>query len=558
MRRIGTALLGLMLVLAVSGGQASADTNAAQRLAAHTPQLVQAGDGLSAAVERGTISPAKAALLRAQALFHPAVVERATGLTIRPGGREATPIMADLSHYAWRLQGADRAAAERLLARPDEGGGDPLGDGWTTPEAPASPVCDANLCVHWTATGVDAPPAADDNADGVPDWIDLTLSTLQHAWTVEIGTMGYRAPKDDTTSPDNGGSGKLDVYLADVGSDGVFGYVNSDDPHNDPAAGYDFFDESTYMVLDNNMASSQFGGLPPLDSLQVTIAHEFFHTIQGAYDWWEDHWLMEGTATWMEDVVYDSVNQSRDYLGNSLLTHPTTSLDSAAGAFWYGSWLWYEFLTEWIGSRQAPAVNVTKGIWQFADGSPSGPDNYSMQAIKSELAVAGQHHPLAWAFADFAMWNRDKPLYQEGTSFPAAPSAQQFHLGPTRTTTRWLTARLNHLTNLPAALVPGTRQPRGGHVTIRFDLPPTSIGSAARVIVRFTSGKVVLHRIALNSKGNGSLRVAFGHGMTSSVLVILVNGSGRYTNCFSAATQWSCAGSPVDQAKPESFNATLS
>ena len=45
--------------------------------------------------------------------------------------------------------------------------------------------------------------------------------------------------------------------------------------------------------------------------------------------------------------------------------------------------------------------------------------------------------------------------------------------------------------------------------------------------------------------------------MTSSVLVILVNGSGRYTNCFTVATQWSCAGSPVDQAKPESFNATL-
>jgi len=51
-----------MLVLAVSGGQASADTNAAQRLATHTPQLVQAGDELSAAVDRGTISPAKAAM----------------------------------------------------------------------------------------------------------------------------------------------------------------------------------------------------------------------------------------------------------------------------------------------------------------------------------------------------------------------------------------------------------------------------------------------------------------------------------------------------------------
>jgi hypothetical protein len=305
------------------------------------------------------------------------------------------------------------------------------------------------------------------------------------------------------------------------------------------------------------MSSAQFGGLQPLDSLKVTIAHEFFHTIQGAYDWWEDHWLMEGTATWIEDVVYDSVNQSRDYLDNSPLRSPVTSLDSSKGLFWYGSWLWYEFLTEWIGTPQSPAVNVIKSIWQFADGAPGGPDNYSMQAIRSELAVAGQHHPLAWAFADFAMWNRDRSLYQEGTAFPPAPPAQQFGLGPSHRSTGWLTARLNHLSSLPAALVPGTRQPKGGHVTIRFDLPPTSIGSAARVIVRFTNGKVVLHRVTLNSQGNGSLRVAFGHGTTSSVLVINVNGSGRYTNCFSG-TNWSCAGSPVDQAKPESFNATLS
>ena len=94
MRRVGTALLGLMLVLAVSGGQASADTNAAQRLATHTPQLVQAGDELSAAVERGTISPAKAALLRAQALFRPAPVAARYGPLAPPARRDATMVLS--------------------------------------------------------------------------------------------------------------------------------------------------------------------------------------------------------------------------------------------------------------------------------------------------------------------------------------------------------------------------------------------------------------------------------------------------------------------------------
>jgi hypothetical protein len=559
MRRITVALAGLAALLLMTASSATAEPGSAARFVAHTPPLVHVSDGLSRAVAAGRISPAKAALLRAEALFHPRAAALRAGTTIAPAdGRDATPIMQDLSHRAWELTGADRAAADSLLARPSEGGNDPLGDGWTTAESANSPDCDANVCVHWTDSGIDAPPPTDANTNNIPDWVEQTLSILGTASTTEVGTMGYRPPKSDMTSADHGPDARLDVYRADIGGQGIFGYVNSDDPHNDPGSGYAGLDESTYMVLDDDMSAAQFG-LPPLDSLQVTIAHEFFHTIQGAYDWYEDHWLMEGTATWIEDVVYDDVNQSRDYLGNSLLTHPTTSLDSSAGLFWYGSWLWFEFLTEWAGTPQAPDRALIQDIWNRADARPGAPDQYSVQAIRNTILALPGHHPLSWAFGDFAMWNRDKALYQEGASFPPAPQAQQFGLGPTHRSTGWLVAKLNHLSYIPAALVPGNRQPRLGHVTIRFDAPPTSIGSAARVIVRFTNGTVVLHRVALNSQGNGSLRVAFGHGMTSSVLVILVNGSGRYTNCFPQhPTNWSCAGTPVDQMKPEYFNATLS
>jgi hypothetical protein len=37
--------------------------------------------------------------------------------------------------------------------------------------------------------------------------------------------------------------------------------------------------------------------------LKVTAAHEFFHAVQFAYDIGEDGWLMESTATWMEEHV---------------------------------------------------------------------------------------------------------------------------------------------------------------------------------------------------------------------------------------------------------------
>jgi len=43
----------------------------------------------------------------------------------------------------------------------------------------------------------------------------------------------------------------------------------------------------------------------PLDNIKVTAAHEFNHAIQFGYDYWEETWLMEATATWIEDDTAD-------------------------------------------------------------------------------------------------------------------------------------------------------------------------------------------------------------------------------------------------------------
>ena len=48
--------------------------------------------------------------------------------------------------------------------------------------------------------------------------------------------------------------------------------------------------------------------------MQVTAAHEYFHAVQFAYDFFEDGWFMEATATWAEDELYDSVNDNVNYL----------------------------------------------------------------------------------------------------------------------------------------------------------------------------------------------------------------------------------------------------
>ena len=94
---------------------------------------------------------------------------------------------------------------------------------------------------------------------------------------------------------------------------GLYGYCTSDDPSRRTARAV-----SAYCVVDDDFARSQFSGSANgLRALKVTAAHEFFHAVQFAFDWLEDLWLMEGTAAWIEDEVYDSVNDNIQYLRTS-------------------------------------------------------------------------------------------------------------------------------------------------------------------------------------------------------------------------------------------------
>ena len=56
-------------------------------------------------------------------------------------------------------------------------------------------------------------------------------------------------------------------------------------------------------MLDDDFAAAQFRHRHAGGNLRVTAAHEFFHAVQFAYDYDEDPWLMEATATWMEERV---------------------------------------------------------------------------------------------------------------------------------------------------------------------------------------------------------------------------------------------------------------
>jgi hypothetical protein len=456
-------------------------------------------------------------------------------------GRSATLALRDLRLALPKLTATQRAEAQAFLGRPTDpqGSGNPIA--YSVSEQ--TPRCTVHFCIHWVASTADAPDPADGDSNGRPDWVDQTAATMEDVWAAEVDGMGYREPMADGT---RGGNAKLDVYLAELGSQGLYGYCDSDDPNNR-------WNVWAYCVLDND-----YTGFPntPLANLQVTAAHEFFHAVQFAYDWGEDRWLMEGTAVWMEDELYDAVDDNLQYLTASPIHTPGVPVDQGSMGNRYGAWLFWRYLSESAGPGAADDPTIVRQVWTRADGAAGGMDQYSLQAVKNTLAARGRKLP--GAYADFMAWNRvPASRYAEGASYVpyvAQPSSITT-LGPNKKSVSG-TRTLAHLAASVIAFSPGAAASTGGHLTVSVDMPSASHSPVARVVVKTTAGGVTVHTVTLGSLGNGSVRVAFGRGTVSRVELVLVNGASGYT-CWRGTT-YSCMGKPLDDGRSSTFQARLS
>ena len=559
----------LVCVFALSAGSASA-------VPKPLPQPVPvANDALARALAAGRLSPAGYTLERARSLFRLGAVRREFGNVARPEPHAATLILRDLALRLSELNGSERRQARRLLARPSDGPADPFGHGWGANESPDSPACDAHICIHWVDLAddpVNGPSEADDDSDGVPNWVENEVQdTFATVWTTEIDTMQNPAPLSDDTSPNDGGQNeadpdrtKLDVYLADVGAEGLFGYCTSDDPNLDPDAGYLYYDFSAYCVVDNDFAD--FGPpWTPRQYLQVTAAHEFRHASQFAEDAFEDWWFMEGDAMWMESQVFQTVTDRFDYLDTSPLGHPSVSLDHGADYYEYGAWVFFRFLGEYFND-----VAVVREAWALADGSGDsdgigpdtiGPDDYSMQAVAS--ATSDRGISLASAFTWFTRWNRTPArYYEEGAFYPSPPTVATYTLRPSAPTTGWKSRKIRHLASAYYSFRPSRRTSRTADLKVTVDLPNLAQKPAATLLIFLKSGGLRTKPISLNSYGNGAKTVDFGRGTVSRVDLVLTNASARFdlSTCWHwpPYTTYSCGGAvALDENRTYRFTAKL-
>jgi hypothetical protein len=539
--------LAVALVAAVSVPAAAAAAPSSRPSAAPTgrvsldrnpvtkPALLPAAreDALSRALEAGQLSEAEYALERARSLFALRDVRGRLGDVARPDPRSATILLRDLAIRLKELDGADLEAAEALLARPTSRRSANSYRAGTTQYK-----CDGAVCIHWATSGSDAPPVGGQ---------DTALAIFKQVYDAQIGAMGYRAPKSDMSSPGNQTQG-LDIYLQDLGGQGIYGYCTSDDP-NLQNQSYPYGDMSAYCAVDNDFSPLQFGNRnTPLQNLQVTAAHEFFHAVQFAYDTFEDPWMMEGTASWIEDELYDDINDNYQYLHASQLTQPDVWLDvyvpPSEGAYMYGTWLFFRYITENINTP-----GFVREAWALADSSVNGTNRYSVQAIDQTLQAKGSN--FRWAYADFAAANYlVDAAYEEGAAYLEEvggypPEAIRKLTGSRRKFAGYVD--LDHLTSFYVAFRPGKGLPTTSKLRVFVDTPAAIEGGEATVITLFRDGSFQYAPLQMNNEGDGTVITPFKRKRVFQVGVILSNGSIRMDNCFQGTTPFSCfGGTPRD------------
>ncbi|MGZ4335488.1 MAG: NAD(P)-binding domain-containing protein [Gaiellaceae bacterium] len=145
------------------------------------------------------------------------------------------------------------------------------------------------VVVHYVVLGIDAPPLNDDDADGVPDYVERVGEAADRALAY-YERRGFRLPLVDTGGPD----ARPDVYVSRF-APGTLGVAF---PSAGAAGG-------AFVVVSNNLDPSAERSFA---SLYATVAHELFHIVQFSYFPADAEpaippWILEGTAAALETRI---------------------------------------------------------------------------------------------------------------------------------------------------------------------------------------------------------------------------------------------------------------
>ena len=376
-----------------------------------------AADAPVRASSAGDRSEARETLREAKALLDGRGVET---------GKELTPVLAELATHLKALPEAERREARRIMARPTVGQAQPGEDAYSS-NTTEHRHCTAHFCIHWVTSpdpdDPDVPPLASNDGDAVPDFVQTMSEVFEHVFGVENTAMGWREPTPDGAR--GGDFNKVDVYLKQLGDQGIFGYAT-------PDPGQTANSQSAYLVMDDDFAPAEYPRYQdPLPPMQVTAAHEYNHVLQFGYDVLQDAWMFESTAVWMEDKVYDEINDYVSYLGPwSILTQvPMTTfnpgdLTDPQNVKVYGDAVWNRWIDEHYGQ------DTVRAAWEksLSTSPPSfAPDAYDAALLQNATTFFDAFTRFA---ADTAEWRSSAGAFEEGSTWPDIQRASRTNLAP--------------------------------------------------------------------------------------------------------------------------------
>jgi hypothetical protein len=240
-----------------------------------------------------------------------------------------------------------------------------------------------------------APDLADADEDGVPDSVARALAMLEEVRQFQIDQLGFRPPPGDERYP---------IYVAPGG-------------FTRPLPGSDR-SRASYIVMSPGLFRSETTDA----ELAAFVAHEFAHAIQYGYDYLEDDWFKEASASWMEDAFDDDSDRNHLKL-RDFIPYPRLGLTSPVEGHEYGAFLFIEFLEERFG--QADQIPVIRQLWELASADPDvfvSVERNSTEAIEVFLEERGSSWPSAWA--EFLRWTWQLSRFEEGTAYKEVVSDQ--------------------------------------------------------------------------------------------------------------------------------------
>ncbi len=304
--------------------------------------------------------------------------------------RSGTPYINDVRDNWDLLTPEQRVAAAAYFNRP--------------PAHPFYVSPDSFFMIHYDTTGSNTVSPEDLDSNNIPDYVERIGLYADSSYRFYHNGLGYLPPPAD-------GDSFYDIYIRFTGL--AYGSTFKESPGDSSWGDY-----SSYMEIHNTMSIASPNEDPEgavIGALKITCAHEYFHATQMAYAFKSgpDIWWTEGSATFMEDIVFDVVNDNYIFLPY-FFNYPDTFLidTSIFGASWhdYSTFIWPTFLTEKYG------LDIIRTIWEylrFYDPLPS---------MDSALHPFGEK--VETALPEFMVWNyftgdRDTPdYYEEGAGYP--------------------------------------------------------------------------------------------------------------------------------------------